>query len=111
MAAVGRGVKKSHGPIPKTEGGSRRRMDRRTERRVAILKRWRTERSTGLAMDPGVFAPNSVLEAIAWQNPERAEELTELQELKGWFVREFGVEVVAALRDGDGDPKGGSAKD
>jgi len=102
LTAVARGAKKSHGPIPKTEGGSRRRMDRRTERRVAILKRWRTEQSTALAMDPGVFVPNSALEAIAWQNPERAEELTELPELKGWFVRDFGAEVVTALRAGDG---------
>jgi len=106
LAAVSRGAKKSHGPIPKTEGGSRRRMDRRTERRVAVLKRWRTERATSLAMDPGVFAPNSVLEAIAWLNPERADELTELGELKGWFVREFGPEVVAALGRGDSDSKG-----
>jgi ribonuclease D len=107
MTAVGRGVKKSHGPIPKTEGGSRRRMDRRTERRVTVLKRWRTERATALAMDPGVFAPNSVLEAIAWKNPERADELTELPELKGWFVREFGSDAVAALRAGDGEPRSG----
>jgi len=110
LAAVSRGAKKSHGPIPKTEGGSRRRMDRRTERRVTILKRWRTEQSTALAMDPGVFAPNSALEAIAWQNPERADELTELQELKGWFVREFGPEVVAALREGDTEPRGAGGR-
>jgi len=110
LAAVVRGLKKSHGPIPKTEGGSRRRMDRRTERRVAILKRWRTEQSTALAMDPGVFVPNSALEAIAWQNPERADELTELQELKGWFVREFGPDVVTALREGDGEPRGGGGR-
>jgi len=110
LTAVARGAKKSHGPIPKTEGGSRRRMDRRTERRVTILKRWRTEQSTALAMDPGVFAPNSALEAIAWQNPERADELTELQELKGWFVREFGPEVVAALREGDTEPRGAGGR-
>ncbi|MBW2445489.1 MAG: HRDC domain-containing protein, partial [Deltaproteobacteria bacterium] len=110
MAAVDKGVKKSHGPIPKTEGGSRRRMDRRTERRVAVLKRWRTEQSTALAMDPGVFAPNSTLEAIAWKNPERADELTELPELKGWFVREFGTEAVAALHAGDSEPKTAGGK-
>jgi len=106
LGAVARGTKKSHGPIPKTEGGSRRRMDRRTERRVNVLKRWRTEQSAALGMDPGVFVPNSALEAIAWCNPERADELTEVQELKGWFVREFGPDVVAALRAGDGGGRG-----
>jgi len=100
VAAVAKGAKKSHGPIPKTVGGSRRRMDRRTERRLLVLKRWRTERATALAMDPGVFAPNSALEAISWQNPTAVEELTELRELKGWFVREFGTDVVEALQAG-----------
>ncbi|NNL65488.1 MAG: ribonuclease D [Myxococcales bacterium] len=105
LAAVAKGAKKSHGPIPKTAGGSRRRMDRRTERRLEILKRWRTERSTALAMDPGVFAPNSALEAVAWKNPDSAEELTELVELKGWFIREFGAEVVEALHRGAAEAK------
>jgi ribonuclease D len=110
LAAVARADKKSHGPIPRTADGTRRRMDRRTERRLHLLKRWRTERAAGLAMDPGVFAPNSALEAIAWQEPKSAEELTELRELKGWFVREFGSEVVEVLREERTEPKAGSAK-
>jgi len=110
LAAVARGAKKSHGPIPKVVGAGRRRMDRRTERRVHLLKRWRSERATELSMDPGVFVPNSALEAIAWRNPEAPEDLTELRELKGWFVREFGAEVVEALQAGSGDgPKGGGS--
>lgn len=107
LAAVAKGAKKSHGPIPKTAGGSRRRMDRRTERRVHVLKRWRTERAVDLEMDPGVFVPNSALEAIAWCNPEAPEDLTELRELKGWFVREFGAEVVEALREGNAESRSG----
>ena len=75
-----------------------------------VLKRWRTENATALAMDPGVFVPNSALEAIAWKNPEGAEELTELQELKGWFVREFGAQIVAALHAGESEAKAGSGK-
>ncbi len=109
LAAVGRGAKKTHGPIPKTAGGSRRRMDRRTERRLHVLKRWRTERAGELKMDPGVFVPNSALEAVAWLNPEDPSELTDLRELKGWFVREFGPEVVEALRDGRAEGKARSS--
>ena len=105
LAAVARAAKKGHGPIPKAVDGGRRRMDRRTERRLYLLKRWRTERATSLAMDPGIFVPNSALEAIAWQNPQSVEDLTGLRELKGWFLREFGSEVVAALQDGGADPK------
>ena len=102
LAGVARGKKKKHGPIPKGNGsGSRRRMDRTTERRLAVLKRWRAKRSRELSLDPGVLCPNSALEAIAWCNPERAEELEEASDLKGWFVREFGVEVTSVLAEAD----------
>ena len=54
-------------------------------------------------MDPGVLCPNSGLEAIAWRAPGGVKDLRELPELKGWFVREFGSEAVAAAAEGD-DP-------
>jgi ribonuclease D len=97
MAAVTRGGKKTHGPIPKAVGSGRRRMDRRTERRVSQLKRWRARRAAVLEMDPGVLCPNSALEAIAWREPSAVEDLREVKELKGWFAREFGAEVVEAI--------------
>ncbi len=98
MGAVERGARKAHGPLPKsTAGNGRRRMDRRTERRVGQLKRWRTKLAGELEMDPGVLCPNSALEAIAWRNPSALEDLLEVTELKGWFAREFGPEVVQAV--------------
>jgi ribonuclease D len=101
LRAVERGGKKRHGPIPKRlngNGTARRRMDRRTERRLAVLKRWRGERARELGLDPGVLCPNSSLEAIAWRNPASGEDLLELPELKGWFARSFGEDVAEALR-------------
>jgi ribonuclease D len=95
MAAVRRGRKQEHGPIPKM-GGSRRRMDRPAEARLAALKRWRAQRASELAMDPGVLCPNSALEAIAWRAPRSKAELEALPELKRWFLREFGAEVTKA---------------
>ncbi len=94
LAAVARGVKKRHGPIPKVVGGGRRRMDRRTERRMAELKRWRDKRASSLKLDPGVYCPNATLEAIAICNPSEPDELRQLPELKGWFVREFAEELT-----------------
>jgi ribonuclease D len=94
MAAVREGRSADHGPIPKLPGNGRRRMDRAAERRLVALKKWRGGRASELGMDPGVLCPNSVLEAIAWRAPEKKDELTELPELKAWFVREFGAEVT-----------------
>jgi ribonuclease D len=103
MAAVRRGQKSQHGPIPKLGGGNaRRRIDRQAERRLAALKTWRAKRAEALALDPGVMCPNSALEAIAWRAPESTADLEELPELKGWFVREFGGEAVEACRAAPG---------
>lgn len=97
LAAVKRGIRRPHGPIPRTNGGGRRRLDRYTEERLSRLKRWRSVRASELELDPGVLCPNSALEVIAWGNPKSPDELVGVPELKGWFVREFAAEVVEAL--------------
>jgi ribonuclease D len=103
LAAVERGSRAPHGPIPKRAAANRRRLDRRTERRMSRLKRWRSARAKELALDPGVLCPNAVLETVAWSRPRSLEDLAELPELKAWFVREFGKEIIDALPDSDGD--------
>jgi ribonuclease D len=99
LAAIGRGQLAPHEPLRKVANG-RRRMDRRTERRVERLKRWRATRAKELGLDPGVFCPNTGLEAIAWRDPTMREDLVEVPELKRWFVGAFSQEIVEALRDG-----------
>jgi ribonuclease D len=101
LAAVKRGLKRRHGPIPKSNGSGRRRIDRHTEERLCALKRWRSTRARELGMDPGVLCPNSALEAIAFREPARPEQVAELPEVKGWFARSFAAEVIAALRSAD----------
>jgi len=106
LSAVKAGGKKAHGPIPKLEGSGRKRMDRRTERRLAALKKWRTPSAEAAGLDAGVLCPNAALEAIAWRNPQTADEVAEIPELKGWFVREFGsaiAEVMAATEAAGAD--------
>jgi ribonuclease D len=99
MAALERGGKRKHGPIPKPVGGGRRRMDRRTEKRLAALKRWRGEIAKELALDPGVLCPNATLEAIAFENPTTTAALGRLPGVKSWFARSFGAEVAWTLRE------------
>lgn len=103
LAAVAKGAECPHAPLQRVEGSGRRRMDRRTERRVERLKRWRTGRARELGLDPGVLCPNTQLEAIAWRDPSEGSHMAEISELKGWLVREFGDEIVAALRGPDDD--------
>jgi len=97
VAAVKKGLRKPHGPIPKLDTGARRRMDRRTEKRLVSLKDWRGPRSEALKLDPGVLCPNAALEAIAWSDATTAKDLRQLPELKTWLVREFADEILAVL--------------
>jgi ribonuclease D len=103
LQAIQTGKQEDHPPIPKNSGNGRRRMDRKAERRVSLLKTWRAKRSEELGLDPGVLCPNASLEAIAWQNPDRGSDLEDVPELKGWFVREFGDEVAQALEAPESD--------
>jgi ribonuclease D len=105
MAAVREGKKTEHGPIPKLPSSGRKRFDRHGERRLTALKSWRAEKATALNIDPGVLCPNSALEAIAWQDPKSKVDLQGLPELKGWFIREFGVEVAKVNREAAPSPK------
>ena len=99
LAAVTRGQHAPHEPLRKAANG-RRRMDRRTERRVERLKSWRAKRAKELELDPGVLCPNTGLEAIAWRDPSLREDLAEVPELKRWFIGAFAQEIIDALRDG-----------
>jgi ribonuclease D len=105
LGAVERGEKKGHGPIPRgVERGNappRRRMDRGTERRLMLLKRWRSVRAREVDLDPGVLCPNATLEMIAWRNPTAAGEIAEVGGVKRWFAQSFADEVVAALQQPD----------
>ena len=99
MTAVRTGRKTEHGPIPKLASSGRRRLDRQGERRLTALKRWRGDKASALAIDPGVLCPNSALEAAASRDPKSKAELQNLPGLKNWFVREFGGEVIEVKRE------------
>ena len=101
MAAVREGRKTDHGPIPKLEGNGRRRIDRRSERRLDKLKLWRRERAKELDLDPGVLCPNASLESIAVKPPKQPEDLIGRKEVKSWFAKAFGEEMTELMASED----------
>ena len=113
LNAVKRGIKKPHGPIPKSQGPTRRRMDKQTERRLATLKTWRGPRAKELGLDPGVLCPNASLEAIALANPKTAEDVVAIPELKRWLAESFGEELSGLIVEHEaqkGDKSGSGKK-
>ena len=99
LKGVEKGIAEPHGPIPKTPGPTRRRMDRRTERRLASLKSWRAPRAKELGLDPGVLCPNAALEAIAIANPKTGEDIIALPEPKRWLAQNFGEELAQWVKN------------
>jgi ribonuclease D len=113
LEAVNRGMEGPEHPAieKKAAATPRRRLDRRAEVRLDLLKKWRAVRAKELGLDPGVFCPNITLEEVAWANPERAEDLAELSQVKGWWARSFGAEVIEAIQPAESasaeKPRGG----
>jgi len=97
MAAVRTGRKKEHGPIPKATTTGRRRIDRRSEKRLNALKSWRRSQAAAIELDPGVLCPNATLETIAVDPPASVGELMQRPGLKTWFVQSFGADIVDHL--------------
>jgi ribonuclease D len=99
LASVRRGVEgPEHPPLERrTPGKGRKRLDRRGEKLMEFLKKWRARQASDLELDPGVFCANAALEQIAATAPESIEELRPLETVKGWWVDAFGLQVVEAL--------------
>ncbi|MFQ5697656.1 MAG: ribonuclease D [Myxococcota bacterium] len=99
LAAVRRGLEGPELPFPerKLSGNGRRRLDRRAERTLEVLKRWRQQVAAEEELDPGVFCPNSALEQIAAMDPRSLKELRGLDGLKGWWIESFGERVIERL--------------
>ena len=113
--AIERGTSGPEHPAPerRSNGGGRRRLDRRGDVRLEHLKRWRAARARELGLDPGVFCPNATLEAIAWADPSDVAGLAALDAVKGWWAKAFGAEVLGltagANQAAAAPPEGASA--
>ncbi len=105
-----------HPPLERRPSGTgRRRLDRRGDAQLSRLKRWREDRSKELGLDPGVFCPNATLEEITLASPSDLESLQALSQVKPWWAKAFGRDVMkclaeeaAALEASNGEKEGGT---
>lgn len=98
LAAVERGLSVPEGGLPRVERIARRQPDAAYEARLERLKSLRNQIAVRFDVAPGVLCPNGTLEAIARLNPAALEQLAEVPELRRWQLREFGEELLRALR-------------
>jgi ribonuclease D len=98
LAAVERGLSLPDRELPRVERMPRRPPDAAYEARLERLKSVRNQVAVRFDVAPGVLCPNGTLEAVARLNPSTLEQLAEAPELRRWQLREFGEELVRAVR-------------
>ena len=98
LAAIRRGLELPESDLPRFTRPPRRVPDLAYEARLERLKAARNRLAQEYDLAPGVVCPNGTLEAIARLDPKTAAELGEVTELRRWQLREFGGELLQALR-------------
>ncbi|MBU1712892.1 MAG: HRDC domain-containing protein [Proteobacteria bacterium] len=68
--------------------------------RIEAIKTWRDKKAIKLNIDPGLLLNKSLINIIGVKNPDDAAALGAIKEMKNWQRREFGEEIVRALRRG-----------
>ncbi|MFO7666751.1 MAG: HRDC domain-containing protein [Desulfobacterales bacterium] len=67
-------------------------------RRIEALKIWRDKKAIKLNLDPGLLLNKVLINSIGVKNPDDHSGLGMIKEMKNWQRREFGDEIIRALR-------------
>lgn len=70
-----------------------------TKERIKCLKSWRQEKSRKLGLEPGVIAPNWLLEGISEANPITFEALDDIAGMRNWQKALYGQDLLAELSE------------
>jgi ribonuclease D len=68
-----------------------------TKERLKLLKSWREQKSSQLALEPGVLAPNWLLEGVADLNPVSLSDLDSIPGMREWQKGLYGSELLSVL--------------
>jgi ribonuclease D len=95
LEAVQRGLDLPESDLPRPT----RRPDRprQPEPDLKPLRALRDRLAAELELDPGLVAPNALLEAVARSRPETADALRDVPGMRRWQVETFGTELLAAV--------------
>lgn len=81
----------------------RQRRDEPTDgakERLKRIKSWRQEQSRRLGLEPGVLAPNWLLEAAADANADSMAALDDIEGMRTWQKNLYGSQLLAELAEG-----------
>ena len=97
LQAVAKGVKIADKDLPFFPKILRVDPPEGTNERLKCLKSWRQEKSHKQGLEPGVIAPNWLLEGIAELNPDNMSQLDGVTGIRNWQKELYGQEVISEL--------------
>lgn len=97
LAAVMRGLELPEDKLPHFPQTRRAEVTERTKERIKNLKSWRQYFSSTHALDPGVLAPNWLLEEVAELSGVEITELDTITDMRQWQKQLFGGDLINVL--------------
>ncbi len=94
LSAVESGVATPEDRLPRFPRGGKKEIQERVKERLKNLKLWRERYCVELRLDPGVLAPNWLLEAIADTQCAAQDELDAIPGMREWQKRLYGAELA-----------------
>lgn len=97
LSAIERGIATPEEKLPRFPRNAKKEVLERVKERLKNLKSWREQCSSKLGLDPGVLAPNWLLEAVADTESAAVEELDAIPGMRTWQKRLFGEDLPRIL--------------
>jgi ribonuclease D len=97
LEAVARGEAAPEPTLPGRRAPYRPPVQAVVRRRADALRIWRTEAARELALDPGVFFPQRLIERLAAEPPGDLTALEQVEGVRRWRVKLFGSDLLKAL--------------
>jgi ribonuclease D len=97
LSAVERGIATPEDRLPRFPRSGKKEVLEQVKMRLKNLKVWRERYSLEIGLDPGMLAPNWLLEAVADTQCAAKEELDAIPGMRGWQKRLFGEDLSRIL--------------
>ena len=97
LAAIERGMATPENRLPRFPRTVKKEVLERVKERLKNLKAWREQFSHQLGLDPGVLAPNWLLEAVADTESASQEELEAMPGIREWQKQLYGKDLARIL--------------
>lgn len=97
LSAIERGLAMPEEKLPRFPRNAKKEVLERVKERLKNLKVWRERYSRELGLDPGMLAPNWLLEAVADTECASMEDLDVIPGMREWQKRLFGEDLPRIL--------------